>query len=89
MTTVQFIYNEQRKFILKFFAVLMMLMALTDLTHAFLKYLVSGNQETFYYINLPYVLTNKVHYVAWYYSFAIFISIYHLISSKLNRTFGF
>lgn len=89
MTTVQFIYNEQRKFILKFFAVLMMLMALTDLTHAFLKYLVSGNQETFYYINLPYVLTNKVHYVAWYYSFAIFISIYHLISSKLNRTFWF
>ena len=73
MTTVQFIYNEQRMFILKFFAVLMMLMALTDLTHAFLEYLVSGNQETFYYIHLPYLLASKVHYVAWYYSFAIFI----------------
>ena len=89
MTTVQFIYNEQRMFILKFFAVLMMLMALTDLTYAFLEYLVNGNQETFYYTNLPYVLTYKVHYVAWYYSFAIFISIYHLISSQLNRTFWF
>ena len=89
MTTVQFIYNEQRMFILKFFAGLMMLMALTDLTHAFLEYLISGNQETFYYINLPYVLTYKVHYVSWYYSFAIFISIYHLISSQSNRVFWF
>ena len=89
MMTVQFIYNEQRIFILKFFAVLMMLMALTDLTHAFLEYLVSGNQETFYYIHLPYLLASKVHYVAWYYSFAIFISIYHLISSQSNRAFWF
>ena len=89
MMTVQFIYNEQRIFILKFFAVLMMLMALTDLTHAFIEYLVSGNQETFYYIHLPYLLASKVHYVAWYYSFAIFISIYHLISSQSNRAFWF
>lgn len=89
MSTVQFIYNEQRIFILKFFAVLMMLMALTDLIHSFLEYLASGNQDTFYYSNLPYVLTNKVHYVAWYYSFAIFISIYHLISSQSNRTLWF
>ena len=73
--SVQFIYNEQRVFILKFFAVLMMLMALTDLTHAFIEYLISGNQEKFYYINLPYLLASKVHYVSWYYSFAIFISI--------------
>ena len=39
MMSVQFIYNEQRMFMLKLFAVLMMLMALTDLTHAFLEYL--------------------------------------------------
>ena len=39
MLTVQFIYNEQRIVIIKLFAVLMMLMALTDLTHAFLEYL--------------------------------------------------
>jgi len=89
MMTVQFIYNEQRMFILKLFAVLMMLMALTDLTNAFLEYFINGNQETFYYIHLPYVLASKVHYVAWYYSFAIFISIYHLISSHSNRTFWF
>ena len=89
MMSVRFIYNEQRIFILKFFAVLMMLMALTDLTHAFLEYLVSGNQEIFYYIHLPYLLASKVHYVAWYYSFAIFISIYHLISSQSNRVFWF
>ena len=89
MMTVQFIYNEQRMFILKLFAVLMMLMALTDLTNAFFEYFVSGNQETFYYIHLPYVLASKVHYVAWYYSFAIFISIYHLISSHSNRTLWF
>ena len=89
MMSVRFIYNEQRIFILKFFAVLMMLMALTDLTHAFLEYLESGNQETFYYIHLPYLLASKVHYVAWYYSFAIFISIYHLISSQSNRAFWF
>ena len=89
MMSVQFIYNEQRMFILKLFAVLMMLMALTDLTYAFLEYLRSGNQETFYYIHLPYILASKVHYVAWYYSFAIFISIYHLISSQSNRAFGF
>ena len=89
MMSVRFIYNEQRIFILKFFAVLMMLMALTDLTHAFLEYLVSGNQEIFYYIHLPYLLASKVHYVAWYYSFAIFISIYHLISSQSNRAFWF
>ena len=89
MMTVQFVYNEQRMFILKFFAVLMMLMALTDLTHAFLEYFISGNQETFYYIHLPYLLASKVHYVAWYYSFAIFVSIYHLISSQSNRVFWF
>ena len=89
MMTVQFIYNEQRMFILKLFAVLMVLMALTDLTNAFLEYFVNGNQETFYYIHLPYVLASKVHYVAWYYSFAIFISIYHLISSHSNRTLWF
>ena len=89
MMTVQFIYNEQRMVILKLFAVLMVLMALTDLTNAFLEYFVNGNQETFYYIHLPYVLASKVHYVAWYYSFAIFISIYHLISSHSNRTLWF
>jgi len=89
MMTVQFIYNEQRMFILKLFAVLMMLMALTDLTHAFLEYLTSGNQETFYYINLPYLLASKVHYVAWYYSFAIFVSIHHLIYSHSNRVLWF
>tara|TARA_A100001015_G_scaffold148949_1_gene165179 strand:- start:59 stop:1306 length:1248 start_codon:yes stop_codon:yes gene_type:complete len=89
MMSVRFIYNEQRIFILKFFAVLMMLMALTDLMQAFLEYLENGNQETFYYIHLPYLLASKVHYVAWYYSFAIFISIYHLISSQSNRAFWF
>ena len=89
MMTVQFIYNEQRMVILKLFAVLMMLMALTDLTNAFLEYFLNGNQETFYYIHLPYVLASKVHYVAWYYSFAIFISIYHLISSHSNRALWF
>mgnify|MGYP006157749417 FL=1 len=89
MMTVQFIYNEQRMVILKLFAVLMMLMALTDLTNAFLEYFVNGNQETFYYIHLPYVLASKVHYVAWYYSFAIFISIYHLIYSHSNRPLWF
>ena len=89
MMTVQFIYNEQRIVILKLFAVLMILMALTDLTNAFLEYFVNGNQETFYYIHLPFVLASKVHYVAWYYSFAIFISIYHLISSHSNRLLWF
>ena len=89
MLTVQFIYKEQRLVIIKLFAVLMMLMALTDLTHAFLEYLVSGNQETFYYIHLPYLLASKVHYVAWYYSFAIFVSIDHLMSSNSNRALWF
>ena len=89
MLTVQFIYNEQRIVIIKLFAVLMMLMALTDLTHAFLEYLVSGNQEAFYYIHLPYLLASKVHYVAWYYSFAIFVSIDHLMSSNSNRALWF
>ena len=89
MMTVQFINNEQRIFILKLFAILMMIMALTDLTHAFLEYFVSGNQEIFYYIHLPYLLASKVHYVAWYYSLAIFVSIYHLISSHSNRALWF
>ena len=89
MLTVQFIYKEQRLVIIKLFAVLMMLMALTDLTHAYLEYLVSGNQETFYYIHLPYLLASKVHYVAWYYSFAIFVSIDHLMSSNSNRALWF
>lgn len=89
MTTTQFIYNKQRMVILKLFAVLMMFMALTDLTHAFFEYYVSGNQKTFYYIHLPNVLASKVHYVAWYYTFAIFISIYHLISSPSNRALWF
>ena len=89
MMTVQFIYNEQRMVILKLFAVLMMFMALIDLTHAFLEYFISGDQETFYYIHLPYLFAFKAHYVAWYYSFAIFISIYHLISSHSNRPLWF
>jgi len=89
MTTTQFIHNKHRMVILKLFAVLMMFMALTDLIHAFLEYYISGNQKTFYYIHLPYVLASKVHYVAWYYSFAIFISIYHLTSSHSNRALWF
>ena len=89
MMSVRFINNQHRIFILKFFAVLMMLMASIDLMHALIEFLESGTQETFYYTRLPYLLASKVHYVAWYYSFAIFISIYHLLSSQSNRSLWF
>ena len=76
----KFISSQQRLFILRFFAVLMMLMASIDIILSFLEYLDGESTSVFYYVQLPHVLASKVHYVAWYYSIAIFITFYQIIT---------
>jgi len=92
MMSTRVLLSEQRIFLLKFFAGLMMLMAGADLTFSLSEYLISANPEAFYYTKLTHVLASKPHYVAWYYSFAMFIALYHLLTSNKWRAlwiFGF
>jgi len=92
MMSTRCILREQRIFLLKFFAVLMMLMAAVDLALSISEYLVSGNSDLFYYAHLAHILASKPHYVAWYYSFAIFIALYQILTGKKWRylwLFGF
>jgi len=92
MMSTRLVLREQRIFLLKFFAVLMMLMAGADLALSISEYLVSSNSDAFYYVHLTHILASKPHYVAWYYSFAIFIAIYQILTGKKWRylwLFGF
>ena len=92
MMSTRVLLSEQRIFLLKFFAGLMMLMAGVDLAFSLFEYLISANPEAFYYTKLTHVLASKPHYVASYYSFAMFIALYHLLTSNKWRAlwiFGF
>ena len=82
MMSTRVLLSEQRIFLLKFFAVLMMLMAGADLALSLSEYLINASPEAFYYTKLTHVLASKPHYVAWYYSFAMFIALYHLLTSN-------
>ena len=85
MMSTRLVLREQRIFLLKFFAVLMMLMAGADLALSLSEYLISFNYDEFYYVKLTHILASKPHYVAWYYSFAIFISLYQILTGKKWR----
>ena len=82
MMSTRVLLSEQRIFLLKFFAVLMMLMAGADLALSLSEYLINASPEAFYYTKLTHILASKPHYVAWYYSFAMFIALYHLLTSN-------
>ena len=82
MMTNEWIDNEKRFFLLRFFALLMVVMAGIDLILSFVEFLDTGNLNVFYYKQLPHILPSKVHYVAWYYSFALFVILYQVVHSK-------
>ncbi|MCS5663259.1 MAG: O-antigen ligase family protein [Flavobacteriales bacterium] len=85
MMSTRVVSSNQRFYLLKFFAVLMMLMAGADLTLSISEYLVSSNSDEFYYVHLAHILASKPHYVAWYYSFAIFIVLHQILTGKKSR----
>ena len=87
MMTNEWIDNKKRFFLLRFFALLMVAMAGIDISLSFVEFLDSGNLEVFYYKKLPHLLPSKVHYVAWYYSFALFVILHQVIHSKKHKIF--
>jgi O-antigen ligase len=86
LSTQLFSYTRKIK-LLKFFALLMVVMAGIDLGLATSEYMDSSNIDVFYYTQLPSLLVAKPHYTAWYYSFAMFVIIHQILTEKTYRLF--
>ena len=84
MLSVNMFTQVRRWYLLKFFTVLMALMASVDITISLLEFLKSLDISVFYYKQLPHVLTSKPHYVSWHYTIALFIA-FHQIAEKNER----
>ena len=77
--------QNKKLLLLHLFAISMVSMAVYDLYNSFLEYETSNSISVFYYKNLPHLLVGKPHYLAWYYSFAIFIALREIIVIKKFR----
>ena len=86
MMSSSFISYQKRFQVLKVFALLMMVMAASDLVLSFLDYRERGNSNAFFYVGLTHFLPGQPHYVSWYYSMALFISLYHILNG-CNKKF--
>lgn len=86
MMSTSFISNHKRLLVLKVFALLMMFMAASDLVLSYLDYRVSGNSDAFFYVGLTHFIPRQPHYVSWYYSISLFISLYHILNG-CNKKF--
>ena len=87
MMTNQWIDKSKSLILIRVFSILMIFMAGIDIGLSFFKFLDSGNIEVFYYDQLPHLLSLKVHYVSWYYSFALFVILYELLQSNKYKMF--
>ncbi len=85
MMSTSFISGQKRFQILKIFALLMMLMAASDLILSFLDYNESGSSRVFFYVGLTHFLPGQPHYVSWYYSMALFISLYQILRGSNKK----
>ena len=85
MMSTSFISGQKRFQILKIFALLMMLMAASDLILSFLDYNESGSSKVFFYVGLTHFLPRQPHYVSWYYSMALFISLYQILRGSNKK----
>jgi len=85
MMSTSFISGQKRFQILKIFALLMMLMAASDLILSFLDYNESGSSKVFFYVGLTHFLPGQPHYVSWYYSMALFISLYQILRGSNKK----
>tara|TARA_B110000977_G_scaffold198483_1_gene283433 strand:+ start:872 stop:2119 length:1248 start_codon:yes stop_codon:yes gene_type:complete len=74
-----------KRLLLNTFCILMVSMAVYDLYTSYTEFLISRNYSSFYYKNLPHLLISKPHYVAWYYSFALFITLYEIVIRNKHR----
>ena len=83
--STQLFSNSKKEFLLQVFAISMIGMALYDLYIAYIEYLRINKFEVFYYKNLPHLLVGKPHYVAWYYSFAMFIALREILVFKKQK----
>ena len=80
------LFSQQKKIVLlNIFAISMVCMAVYDLYYSFLEYSNGSSMNVFYYKNLPHLLVSKPHYLAWYYSFALFISFREIVLQKKFR----
>ena len=86
MMSTSFISRQKSFQILKVFALLMMVMAASDLVLSFLDYRERGNSDAFFYVGLTHFIPGQPHYVSWYYSMALFISLYHILNG-CNKKF--
>lgn len=77
--------NKLRHNLLKLFAITMALMAIVDLSYSYSDYLIGKDAGVFFYKSLPHFLVNKPHYVAWHYSFGLFVVLYELLQKKSNK----
>ena len=82
MMSTSFISAHQRIFILKLFALLMMLMACSDLVLSLLEFRESARSQVFFYVGLTHFLPGQPHYVSWYYSMALFISMHQILTGN-------
>jgi len=81
-----FLFSQQKKILLlNIFAILMACMAIYDFYYSFLEYTDGADISVFYYKNLPHLLVGKPHYLAWYYSFAMFIALRQLLIVKRQK----
>jgi len=84
------LFSSQKKMtLLQLFAVLMIIMSVADIAMSLSDYIITENSNVFYYKQLPHILSSKPHYVAWYYSFAMFIVMYQIIAEKKHRALWF
>lgn len=79
MLSTSLFSKDWKRLLLKAFSILMVGMAVYDLFTSYTEFIISSNYSSFYYKNLPHLLVSKPHYVAWYYSFALFIALYEII----------
>lgn len=82
MLSTSLFSQKLRQALLKIFAISMAVMASADLVYAYSDYLVSDDVNVFFYKSLPHFLVNKPHYVAWHYSFALFVVFFELFQKK-------
>ena len=80
--STDFITRQQRMYVLRFFALMMMIMALTDLLLSFQEFFEHSRSASFFYVNLTHLLPYQPHYVSWYYLMALFISLHQLWMGK-------
>lgn len=85
LLSTSIISQKNKLFLLQLFAISMIVMAVYDLYKSSVEYNATNIINVFYYKNLPHLLIGKPHYLAWYYSFAMFVALREIVVLKKHR----